>query len=793
LYGFKKFLRKKSQLMDDRPYGRLIDPGIVVNKDGSMQVTFRYRGPDLDSATMEELGSITQRLNHAMLRMGSGWVVYAEAQRSPSTAYGRDVYFTDEVTQRIDDERRTFFSQGTHFESNYYWTLFWMPPNDNEGKLKDMMIEGKEKKDVHYDTHIKFFMEETKKIFALLDEMLPEVEGLEGDEYLTYLHSVVSPKKHKVVMPLTPILLDSVLYDTPLKGGLEPMLGDYHLRVVVPIKYVPESEFGMFNALNRLDFQYRWVTKFICMDKRDAISEVGTFHRLWKGKQKSLMGLIKEMVTGQESFQLNENAVIKTNEASEARRSVEADEVCYGYYSTMIVILDKDREMVDRKARLAEQTLTHMGFTATTETLNSVDGWFGSIPGAVCNHVRRPMISTGNLVHMLPLSDIWAGPARNKHLNGPALIYTQTDGNTPFRLSLHVGDVGHTMMVGPTGAGKSVHLCMIAASFRKYKNAQVYVFDKGGSIRALTAGVGGNFYDLANEAAGSLSFQPLSQIDDENERTWASEWLYDFLREENLEITPEIKQAIWSALTALAASPLKYRTITGLMLLLQNHKIQNALQPLTIDGAYGRMFDSSEDNLTFGRWQVFEMETLMNTKAIVGPTLMYLFHRLEQQLDGSPTIIILDECWMLLDNPAFAAKIREWLKVLRKANASVIFATQSLADVAKSTIVDSIQDSCPTKIFLPNANAVEERTKEFYYTFGLNDKEIELISMGTPKKHYYYKSEMGSRLYDLALGKEALAYCAASSKEDQKMVRSILAEFGKEQFNEKWRTYKRMD
>lgn len=786
------------------PFGRMLpliaedengtqkETAMVVNKDGSMQVTFHYRGPDLDSATMEELGGVTRRLNNALLRFGSGWVLYSEAQRGKSNAYESDSYFPDPVTQRIDKERQEYFSSGSHYESTYFFTLFWMPPPDSEGKLKEMMIEGKEKRKVHCEEHVKYFLDETNKVFILLKEILPEVGNLGKDDYLTYLHSVVSAKRHKVTMPVVPMLLDSLLYDTPLVGGLEPMLGDYHLRVVVPLKFVPTSQFGIFNALNRLDFEYRWVTKYICLSKADAMSEVGTYERLWKGKMKSLMGVIKETMTGRDDSPINENAEMKTAEAKEAKRSIEADELGYGYYSTMIVILDKDRKVADEKARTVELTLTNMGFTATVETINAVDAWFGSVPGAVCNHVRRPMISTGNLVHLLPLSDIWAGPVRNKHLNGPTLIYTQTEGNTPFRLNLHIGDVGHTMLVGPTGAGKSVHLALIAAQFRKYKRSQIYVFDKGGSMRALTAGVGGNFFDLANEGKGSMSFQPLSQIDTEGERTWAAEWLYDWLRMEKVEITPDIKRAMWTALTTLSGTPVGQRTIAGLTMMIQDHSVKNALMPLTIDGPYGRMFDSTEDGFSDGNWQVFEMEKLMNTPAVVIPTLTYLFHKLEQRLNGAPTLIILDECWMLFDHPAFSAKIREWLKVLRKSNASVIFATQSLDDVAKCKILDTVLGSCPTKIFLPDVTAKDERMEPTYHMFGLNKREIEILSDATPKKHYYYKSQMGSRLYELALGKEALAYCAASGKEDQEMVKDILAEFGKEGFNEKWREYKQI-
>jgi type IV secretion system protein VirB4 len=347
------------------------------------------------------------------------------------------------------------------------------------------------------------------------------------------------------------------------------------------------------------------------------------------------------------------------------------------------------------------------------------------------------------------------------------------------------------MIVGPTGSGKSVLMNTLEAQFRRYENSQVYIFDKGGSCRALTAGVGGEFYDLASEGNG-LSFQPLAHIDDENERMWAQEWLLKFFSQENLVITPDLKKEVWEALGKLATSPQNERTLFGFQLLLQNSVLQNAIEAITVNGAYGKLFDSDYDSLSYGRWQVFEMEELMSKKGAVLPALDYIFHRLEKNCTGAPTIFMLDECWTFLDNPVFAAKIREWLKVMRKNNVSIIFATQNMQDIADSEIAPAIMESCPTKIFLPNPSAMDDRLKEIYYGFGLNDREREIIATATPKQQYYYKSVLGCRLFDLALGKFTLAYVASAKKEDQEMVKQLLEQYGKEGFNEKWLAYKKI-
>ena len=161
---------------------------------------------------------------------------------------------------------------------------------------------------------------------------------------------------------------------------------------------------------------------------------------------------------------------------------------------------------------------------------------------------------------------------------------------------------------------------------------------------------------------------------------------------------------------------------------------------------------------------------------MVLPVLTYLFHRLEARFDGRPTLLILDEAWLFLDDPIFAARIRGWLKTLRKKNVSVVFATQSLADIANSSIAPALVESCATRIFLPNERAQAPQSKETYERFGLNARQIELISRATPKRDYYYQSPLGARVFELGLGPIALSVCGASSPEDQAMLDRVLAE-----------------
>ncbi|MDR1701524.1 MAG: conjugal transfer protein TrbE [Sporomusaceae bacterium] len=795
MYNLKKFNHKKIPIQNYMPFGRILylndGSAMCVCKDGGFLSAFRYRGPDLGSAIPEALAVMTAQLNNVFMTLGTGWVLYFEAQRRSSTDYGEDVYFPDPVTKAIDNERKEQFQKGENYESSYYLSIYWLPPSDRLNKLKQAFIENHQEKEISFSDHLDYYLNHINQIFDSFKSLrIPEAEWLTADELVTYLHSTVSGRHVNVKLPKNPLLLDALLYDTPLAGELEPQLGKQHLAVVVPLVFPGESEFGMFDVLNQQNFSYRWVTRFYCLDKQDALAEIGSFDRGWRSKIKPLTTTIRELITGfSDPDDVNVNAIYKIDEIKAAEQLVESDAAGYGFYSTMLIIMDENREIANNRAKDVVQKFLDLGLRAKIEDLNAVDAWFGSIPGNVYNHVRHPFLSTGNLTHMTPITDIWAGPARNQHLKSPALLYTRTIGNTPFRLNIHVGDVGHCMLIGPTGAGKSVQLCLMMAQFRKYKDARVFIFDKGASFKILTLAAGGRFYDLANEDKGSLSFQPLVKVDEEKERMWASEWICDFIRSENVTVTPGIKKHIWTALTGLAAMEPKYRTLSSFKSLVQDKTVKEAISPLTVEGAYGNMFDSNSENLTFASWQTFEMEALMNTPAIVSPTLMYIFHRIEQALDGAPTVITLDECWVFFDNPAFADKIREWLKVLRKSNASVVFATQSLADITDKPIFATIIESCRSKIFLPNQNALESKNKQMYEACGLNSRQIQIIAEAKPKKDYYYTSEHGSRLYDLDLGPVALAYCAVN-KVDQVKAKQIVEEYGAENFAGHWGKYK---
>ena len=791
MMSLQEYRTKSASLADFLPWVALVGPGVVLNKDGSFQRTARFRGPDLDSATPAELVAVTSRLNNALRRLGSGWAVFVEAQRTAAQAYPQS-RFPDPVSALVDRERREQFrEEGAHFESGYYLTLLWMPPPEEAARAEGWLYEGKASTGVDPKELVKSFADRTDRVLHLVEGFMPEAAWLDDAATLTYLHSTVSTRTQRVRVPETPVYLDALLADEPLTGGLEPMLGAHHLRTLT-ITGFPTATFpGLLDELNRQAFPYRWSTRAIMLDKTDATKLLSKIRRQWFAKRKSVAAILKEVMTNEQSVLMDSDASNKAADADMALQELGADHAGIAYVTATVTVWDRDPALAAEKLRLVEKVIQGRDFTCTIEGMNALEAWLGSLPGHVYANVRQPPISTLNLAHLIPLSAVWAGAERDEHFGDAPLLYGKTEGSTPFRLSLHVGDVGHSLIVGPTGAGKSVLLALMALQFRRYKGSQIFAFDFGGSIRAAALGMGGDWQDLggalhAEEGDGAaVALQPLARIDNAGERAWAAEWLAAMLAGEGMVIDPATKEHLWSALTSLASAPPAERTLTGLAVLLQSQELKQALAPYLIGGPWGRLLDAEQERLGEASVQAFETEGLIGASSAAA-VLAYLFHRIEGRLDGSPTMIIIDEGWLVLDSPAFAAQLREWLKTLRKKNASVIFATQSLADIETSAIAPAIIESCPTRIFLPNERAAEPQIARVYERFGLNDRQIEILSRATPKRDYYGQSRRGNRLFELGLGDVALAFSAASSKTDQIRIAELVAAHGREGFAAAW-------
>jgi type IV secretion system protein VirB4 len=783
MFRLQEYQSLADRTPDLLPWAGLLGPGTVVNKTGELVAVLKFRGPDQESAGKVEQVALAARLNNALKRLPGGWTIQTEAWRRAATGYP-DSPLHHPVAALLDAERRAGFAEaGRHFETHYYCTLTYRTPSEQRTRLAQWLWEHLPEEEVRYGQVRHYFEEMVETWTRLVRDLFPWVAPLEDEALLSYLHGTATLRQAVVGLPEVPMYLDVLLGTEDLAPGIRPRLGEQYLRPLT-LRSLPAATWpGVLAGLEGLGFPFRWCQRWMVLDRAQAVRECRKYERRWLSKRKGLLTLLREEILKTPSAMSDPDAEDKAADARAAQGLLASGEVALGYYTGTAVVWDEDPVRANEKLGEVVQVFQGAGTTVHIEDLNAVEACLGTIPGNVYANIRRPLLHSMNLAHLLPCHAVWAGPERCDHLDGPPLLYASSTERTPFRLSLHQGDVGDTLIIGPKGSGKSTLLSLLALQWQRYAGAQTFLFDQGRSAQVATLAMGGRWYPLGT--ADGLALQPLAQIDHPDERAWAMEWLDVLLLQERVALTPHLKSELWGALTNLAGSAPQHRTLSSLTGLVQDDTLREALRPYTLAGMYGGLLDADHDSLSDGPWQCFETGALLDRPSAVVPTLFALFHRLEQWLTGAPTVILLDEAWIYLDRPAFAQRIRLWLKTLRKLNASVIFASQNLADVAESSIAATIAQECQTRIFLPNARALEPQMAAYYASFGLSPRQIEVIALGSPKRHYYYQSPAGNRLFELELGPVALALAGSGSPADLVLLDQLVAE-GEDDLAARW-------
>jgi type IV secretion system protein TrbE len=436
MFSLREYRKEPRRLADLLLWAGLIAPGVVLNKDGAFQKTLAYRGPDLDSSTPGELLANATHLNNLLKRLGSRWAVFIEAQRRPAVDYPTSPW-PNSVSALIDAERRVYFEDlATHYETHYYLTLSWMPPSEQTRRLENLLYEQiPGQASVNYREQMAYFQEEVERVRGMLADIMPCVEPLSDADTLTYLHSTVSLKYHPVAVPEVPMYLDVLLTDMPLTGGIRPMLGHDHLRTVT-IRAFPSSSYpGVLAGLNHLEMPLRYMLRYLALDKVDATRALSAYQRKWMSRRKNLLSILWEAITQQESRMENHDAMEKAADAGAALEAVSDDRVAFGYVTATVTVWDEDAKIADEKLHAVERVINGRGFTCHREDLNAVEGWLGTHPGNTYANVRRPLLSSLNLSHLMPASAVWAGPDQDTHLAAPALLQAETSGHTRMALT----------------------------------------------------------------------------------------------------------------------------------------------------------------------------------------------------------------------------------------------------------------------------------------------------------------------------------------------------------------------
>ena len=787
---------KANKLAYYLPYNFFIgndDEGIVYLKNGALMRGFTFVCPDLGSSSAESINAISSYFNEAIRRLGNGWAVHFESRREITREYPESPW-DNELGYLMDARRKDLYKNAQeHFLSYYFLTFSYQVKSDLVSKGGTLLYRDDGISQDYYNTQnvakeIQFFRDMTQEVISYVQSRL-EVTPMGNSEIMTYIKSSISTRWRPQKAPSAPCLFDTFLTDEDIETGMTLKIGDRYAPIIAVRDFPAETYPAMLDILSRAGVEYRWVTRWIGMDKVTSAKLIEKYQKRFNNSRKSWGQAFVEAAGNVTTDRVDPAAIAFEEETNEAKVMLSKDMAAFGHYTSTVEVWDEDYNIALEKANYVVKLINSTGFGAKVETTNSFQAWLGSLPGNPFANVRRALISSRNTAHIIPLSSVWTGDFFNRwtgeHIGCGAPLITASSEGTPFFLNLNVGDVFHSFIFGPSGAGKSTFLCFLESMWLKYPGSNVIVLDKDKTSRGVCLAAGGSYVEPGSE---DVAFQPLRDLDSEESLTWCQEFIELCLSEQNVTLSPNQKEEIRNALIQLRDTkrPEK-RNITTFQLYVQDEEVVNGIQPYTLDGQYGHVFDATDTNIDTARFTMIEMGILMKMgSACVTPALMFLFRFIESKFakenddKGLPTLLVMDEAWVFLNNPFFAKRIDDWLRTLRKKRVAVVFAAQDVPSVAKSSISSTILSQCMTKFYLADPNAASDILSEYYRQFQLTDSEIAALSTARMKRDYFYKSPLGARMFQLELDKFQLALLAPPKSIMDEIERRIGHNSGKE-------------
>ena len=484
---------------------------------------------------------------------------------------------------------------------------------------------------------------------------------------------------------------------------------------LVSIKeYRPSTHAGVFDGFMQMPFELIISQSFSFINRMVAISSMQL-------QQRRLV-------------QSEDVAVSQIQEIDSALDSAMSGEFGFGNHHMTVLCIEDTPKALESALSLAVVELSNTGITGVREKMNLEPAFWAQLPCNAEYMARRSVVNTLNIASFASFHNYPSGKRKKNHW-GDAVTVLNTVSGTPYFFSFHVRDVGHSMIIGPTGAGKTVLLNFLCAQAQKF-NCRLFFFDKDRGAEIFIRAIRGRY--IIPNAAKTSGFTPFQLEDTSTNRSFLIEFMKALVMIGDTPLPAHEVERINEAVQGnykLPKEQRRLRNIAPFMGLSGPGTLAGRLSMWHTGGSHSKLFDNEDDLIDFTSARSFgiEMAHILQDKVSIGPVLLYLFHRIQTSLDGSPTMLVLDEAWALIGNPVFAPKIKDWLKVLRKLNTFVVFATQSVEDAAKSSISDTLVQQTATQIFLPNLKA----TTLYREVFMLSEREFNLVKTTDPSTRFF--------------------------------------------------------
>ncbi|WP_341859276.1 VirB4 family type IV secretion/conjugal transfer ATPase [Qipengyuania sp. GPGPB31] len=721
--GAAAWSAKEARAGDRLPYLRLIDESTLLLRDGSVMTAIQVPGLLFETEDSEALNAHAAT-REVVLRstLDARFVLYHHVIRR-RVSVDLEAEFPDPISRHIDACRRDRLGSGQLFVNDQFITLIRRPARGKAGLVERVGRKFRRQDGDRLEPDpkdLRSLRAASQGLVAALSAYgatpLGEYTGPQGStnsEMLELLSALYNGEMRPVRKPADDVDIGHMLPYRRVSFGLDAIetrgSGAPEFAAMLGMKDYPEATSpGLLDSLLRLPFEMVVSESYAPTERQTARERMDLAIRRLKSA--------------------DEEAAAERADMLAARDALGNGAVGFGDHHLTVMVRERQLGQLDDAMAACAAALADTGAIAVREDTNLEPAFWGQFPGNEAYLVRRALISSANMASFGSLHGFALGQAQGNHW-GEAVTLLETTSATPFFFNFHHGDLGNFSVIGPSGSGKTVVMNFLAAQAQKF-SPRTILFDKDRGAELFVRGIGGRYDSIrSGEPTG---FNPLALPDTPGNRAFLRDWLGVLLKAEG----PEEEQTIAAAVDAAYANDASLRRLRHFRELLSGTRRP---QPGDLadrlgawigagegpGGEHAWLFDNSEDRLDLGaRVLGFDMTALLENPRLRTPTMMYLFHRIEERLDGKPTMILIDEGWKALDDEVFAARIRDWLKTLRKRNALVGFATQSARDALESRISTALVEQTATMVFMPNSRA---RPEDYCDGFGLTAHELALI------------------------------------------------------------------
>jgi type IV secretion system protein VirB4 len=725
----QSYLASEKSSADFIPYYLHCNEDTILLKDNSLLKIIKINGFAFETADDDDIDIKKNARNNLLKGMASGnFALWFHTIRRREEAYpGGD--YTNIFAKRLNREWKDRHSGDRCFVNEHYISI--LRKDDNAGIAKIGSIFKKLRNKADKTAKNKSFVDAMAELNEITDRILngfsnyrPELLALqetsEGiySEILKFLGVIVNCGQIRNYR-LSPIPLDHYIqtnrlyFSSKVFEVMSPTAQKFGAIASVK-EYRPSTNAGILDGFLQMPFEFIICQSYTYTNRMMAISSMQLQQR--------------------RMIQAEDVAVSQIREIDEALDAAMSGKFAFGNHHLTICCFEDSIKSVENAISMSIVEFSNVGITAVRERINMEACFWSQLPGNMKYVVRKSTVNTLNLASFASFHNYPSGKRTGNHW-GDACTVLNTVSGTPYFFSFHVRDVGHTMIIGPTGAGKTVMMNFLCAQAQKF-NCRMFFFDKDRGAEIFIRALGGKYSVL--ESSRSSGFNPLKLHENAENKAFLIEWLTVLLTVNGETINAEDMERISEAVNGNFRLPPEKRILRNIAPFLGMGgpgSLSGRLEMWHGEGSHSKLFDNDEDIIDFFSAHTFgfEMAEILKDKKSISPVLLYLFHRIQSSLDGTPTMIILDEAWALIDNPVFAPKIKDWLKVFRKLNAFVVFATQSVEDATKSSISDTLVQQTATQIYLPNLKA----TEVYKTAFMLSEREFQLIKTTDPSSRYF--------------------------------------------------------